>query len=105
MTPATFWDISWREFFLAVNANNKREENEWRRMRELFALIYNVNVKKGSRKSSRELIPLPSDNNTMKEIEAGSTVEKFNAALKRFKITDPEIEIKNHPELLTHGNN
>jgi hypothetical protein len=38
-----------------------RHDHEWKQTREIVAMIYNTNVKKGRQKKASKLYPLPSD--------------------------------------------
>jgi len=38
-----------------------KEEDEWKRLRVIYALIYNTNVDRHNQMKAEELIPLPSD--------------------------------------------
>lgn len=63
LTPVEFWNLSWWEWDCIANAYNEKEENEWRRVRQVVTMLYNVNVTKRSQlKKPEEIMPLPNDN-------------------------------------------
>jgi len=68
------------EFEGCIKAYELKEENEWRRLRTLYTLIYNVNSKR--QKRAVELIPLPGDN---KKVTIASTREQFEFLLLKWK--------------------
>lgn len=61
-----------------------KEDGEWQRMRLLYSILYNVNVKKGHQKSAQELIGLPSDGLWSDWDKIGMTEEEFIALKEKW---------------------
>jgi hypothetical protein len=49
------------EWAVWMDGHMLREEDEWRRTRAIYALIYNTNVDRHHQMRAEELIPLPGD--------------------------------------------
>ena len=62
LTPSEFWDATWDDVWLFIEAANKRELNEWKRTREIITMIFNTaQGRKGGAKKSTELMPFPDE--------------------------------------------
>jgi len=53
--------MSPREWTAWMDGFALKEEDEWKRLRVMYALIYNTNVDRHNQMKAEELIPLPSD--------------------------------------------
>ena len=53
--------MSPREWTAWMDGFALKEEDEWKRLRVIYALIYNTNVDRHNQMKAEELIPLPSD--------------------------------------------
>lgn len=56
-----FYDMTWREFFLCVEAHGVKEWEQMHLFRLNYALIRNVNVDKKNFKKAEDLFPLSLD--------------------------------------------
>ena len=59
-----------------------REEDSWRRLRVIYALIYNTNVESHHQRKPEELIPLPSDKREQINVKVLNDVERTELARK-----------------------
>ncbi len=56
-----FWKMTPREWAAWMDGFALREQDSWRRLRTIYALIYNTNVDRHHQLKPEELIPLPGD--------------------------------------------
>lgn len=69
-----------------IQAHELNEEDEWRRTREIIAMIHNVNMSKRSQmKEGSHFISLPSDIKK-KTPKVNSTLQGFKESCKRLGI-------------------
>lgn len=77
-----------REWASCIDGYMLREEDEWRRTRAIYALIYNTHVERHHQMSAEELLPLPGD---IKKTESAERVryltdEEREKLLKLYKV-------------------
>jgi hypothetical protein len=56
-----FWKMSPREWTAFMDGFALHEEDEWRRIRAIYTLMYNTHVDHYNQMKAEELIPLPGD--------------------------------------------
>lgn len=61
LSYSDFWKMTPCEWAMWMDGYMMHEEDEWRRTRVIYALIYNTNVDRHHQLKPEELIPLPSD--------------------------------------------
>lgn len=71
LSYADFWKMTPNEWSAWMEGYMLREEDEWRRTRSLYSLIYNVNVDRRHQLKPEELMPLPGDKQTEQQGESG----------------------------------
>jgi len=80
--PAQFWDLTVADFNALVRGHRKRDENEWRRVRWLGALMANMSGKQLRRKMREsDFIRLPGDE---AENAAYMSKQRFEELKKRW---------------------
>ena len=79
-----------REWASCIDGYMLREEDEWRRTRAIYALIYNTHVESRHQLSAEELLPLPGDKKDKQQAKTVHarypTDEEREKLLKLYKV-------------------
>ncbi|HXB12426.1 MAG TPA: hypothetical protein VNZ45_10595 [Bacteroidia bacterium] len=73
-----------REWGAWMDGFSLREEGIWRRLRVMYALIYNANVESYHQRKPEELMPLPSDKKEQISVKVLNDEER-EALAKKYK--------------------
>jgi ubiquinone biosynthesis protein Coq4 len=94
LKPKELARLVFSDYMLLAEGYQRRELNEWRRVRELMTMIHNTSMTVKNTKTSKELFPLPDEiDEKEKEINEAEFVSLLkNSGAKRNTITAEEAK-------------